>query len=171
MEPFAREAHPEDAEGMATVHVRSWRTAYRGLVPDEFLDGLSVSDRAASWRQQLVGGSGEQHTFVVDADGAVVGFASAGPSRDPFANPGTGEVYAIYVDPDAWGRGIGSTLLVRSTEHLRARGYTSATLWVLSTNEMGRRFYERHGWKLEGARQTYPIGGVELEEIRYLMEL
>ena len=94
-----------------------------------------------------------------------------GPTRDPFADPGTGEVYAIYVDPDVWRRGIGSSLLTRSAEDLRGRGFTSATLWVLATHDMARRFYEHRGWQVEGARQTYPVGGIELEEIRYRIEL
>jgi ribosomal protein S18 acetylase RimI-like enzyme len=171
VEPILRRAEPEDAEGIAAVHVRSWRAAYRGLVPDDFLVQLSVAERAAAWREQLVDEAGGRGTFVAQSRDALVGFAAVGPTRDPFANPGTGEVYAIYVDPDEWRRGIGSSLLTQAVEDLRGRGYTSATLWVLVANDIGRRFYEQHGWQVEGARQTYPIGGVELEEIRYRIEL
>lgn len=101
----------------------------------------------------------------------MLGFASTGPNRDPFADPGTGEVYAIYVDPVFWRRGVGSSLLTRAVKDLGARGYTSATLWVLSANEAGRRFYERLGWEADGSTKLYPAGDVELEEVRYRLEL
>jgi ribosomal protein S18 acetylase RimI-like enzyme len=171
VEPILRSAGPEDAERIAAVHVRSWRAAYRGFVPDDFLARLSVADRAAAWREQLVDEASGQRTIVAQSGDALVGFAAVGPTRDPFASPGTGEVYAVYVDPDEWRRGIGSSLLTQAVEDLRSRGYTSATLWVLAANDIGRRFYERNGWQMEGARQTYPIGEVELEEIRYRIEL
>jgi ribosomal protein S18 acetylase RimI-like enzyme len=169
VERTVRVAEPDDADGIASVHVRSWRAAYRGVVSDDFLDNLSIANRALAWRELLA--DAEQRTFVVESNGVIVGFSAAGPARDPFAETATGEVYAIYVDPDVWGRGIGSSLLARAVADLRGRGYTAATLWVLVENDQARRFYERHGWQVEGARQTYPIGEAELEEIRYRIEL
>jgi ribosomal protein S18 acetylase RimI-like enzyme len=166
-----RPAVPDDAFDIATMHVRAWRAAYRGIVPDEVLDGLSVAARAASWSDQLTGDLSDQHTFVAEQEGVVVGFVALGPSRDPLVEPGTGEVYAIYVDPDLWGRGIGSSLLAQAVEELRSRGHASATLWVLAANQPGQRFYERRGWAADGSTKTYPAGEVELEEIRYRIEL
>jgi GNAT superfamily N-acetyltransferase len=80
-------------------------------------------------------------------------------------------VYAIYVDPDLWGRGIGSSLLARAVEDLRSRRHTSATLWVLGANEAGRRFYENRGWVAGGSTKPYDAGDAELEEVRYRIEL
>jgi GNAT superfamily N-acetyltransferase len=166
-----RPAAVDDAIGIASTHVRGWRAAYRGIVPDEVLDGLSVTARAARWSDQLTGDPPDQHTFVAEQEGVVVGFVAVGPSRDPFVEPGTGEVYAIYVDPDLWGRGVGSALLTQAVEELRSRGHRSATLWVLAANESGRRFYERRGWETDGSTKTYPAGEVELEEVRYRIQL
>jgi ribosomal protein S18 acetylase RimI-like enzyme len=166
-----RRAGPEDAPDIATMHVRAWRAAYGGIVPEDVLAELSIPDRAERWREQLADDTEQQRTFVAEHEGMVVGFVATGPSRDPFADSGTGEVYAIYVAPDRWGRGIGSSLLVRAMEELRASGYTSATLWVLAENAVGRRFYAGHGWETDGSTKPYRAGDAELEEVRYRIEL
>jgi GNAT superfamily N-acetyltransferase len=166
-----RPALPDDAFDIATMHVRAWRAAYDGIVPGEVLAEQSAERRAADLRSRLEAEGSEERTLVAEHEGVVVGFVAVGPSRDPFVELGTGEVYAIYVDPDLWGRGIGSALLTQAVEELRSRGHTSATLWVLEANEFGRRFYERRGWEADGATKTYPAGEVELEEVRYRVEL
>jgi ribosomal protein S18 acetylase RimI-like enzyme len=166
-----RGAGPEDAPDIATLHVRAWRAAYPGIVPDEVLARLSIPDRSARWREQLADGPEQQRTLVAEDQGAVVGFVAMGPNRDPFADPGTAEVYAIYVDPELWGRGIGSSLLARGVEELRGAGHPSATLWVLAANEPARRFYESRGWEADGSTKLYPAGDVELAEVRYRIEL
>ena len=171
MQLHIRRAEPDDALGIATLHVRGWRAAYPGIVPEEVLAELSIPDRAGRWRDQLTGDPERQRTFVAEHEDGLGGFVSMGPSRDPFAEPGAGEVYAIYVDPDLWGRGIGSSLLTRATDDLRAQGYASATLWVLAANEAGRRFYETHGWEADGSTKSYSAGEAELEEVRYRIEL
>src|SRR4029077_13924784 len=106
-----REAERRDASAIASVHVRGWQWAYRGLLPDAVLDGLSVGDRAA-WRDaRLADPPPGEHTWVVeDAKGAVVGFAVAGPARGLQDPPSHGEVYAIYLDPAIVGTGIGRQL-------------------------------------------------------------
>jgi ribosomal protein S18 acetylase RimI-like enzyme len=162
-----RRAGPEDALDIATMHVRAWRAAYRGIVPDDVLAEQSAERRATDLRSRLEAEGSEEGTLVAERDGAVVGFVTAGPSRDPFAEPGAGEVYAIYVDPDMWGRGIGSSLLARATEDLQARRHTSATLWVLAANDRARRFYETHGWETDRSTKLYRAGEIELEEVRY----
>lgn len=153
------------------MHVRAWRAAYRGIVPDDVLAEQSVERRAADLRGRLEVEGSQERTFVAEQESVVVGFVAVGPSRDPFADRGTGEVYAIYVDPDLWGRGIGSSLMAQAVDDLRAQGHTSATLWVLALNDAGRRFYETHGWEADGSTKTYPAGEVELEEVRYRIEL
>jgi hypothetical protein len=97
---IARDAMPEDARALAGVHVRSWQAAYRGLIPDDFLDGLSIERRAAGY--ELGSSDPDAPETIIAAEGeVVVGFASIGRSRDADA-PQAGELYALYVDPLHW---------------------------------------------------------------------
>src|SRR5690625_4211513 len=101
-----RRANPSDARVIAEVHVASWHVAYRGLLPDEYLAGLSVERRVRMWTQILT--DPDVDVFVsLDADTRVVGFASLQASRDSDATENTGEITAIYVLPDEWGCGFG----------------------------------------------------------------
>lgn len=163
-----RRATPRDAADIAQVHVASWQRAYRGLIPQGYLDSLSVQARTETWarnleRPALPGVA----TLVAELDGLVVGFASVGPSRDDDARPGSGELWGLYVHPDAWGHGYGHALHAAAMGVLRSTGVTSATLWVLTTNERARHFYERHGWVADGAEKHEWRGDVRLDETRY----
>lgn len=166
-----RDASLDDAGAIADLHVRSWRTAYRGIVPDAILDGLSVEARREFWTKAIGRASAEPSTgarvWVIEDGGVVRGFAETRPSRDHDAAPGTGEVHAIYLAPEAWGRGLGRKLLSRAAEDLLARGFTPVILWVIEANTNGRRFYERLGWQPDGARQPIDFDGVLVDEIRY----
>ena len=167
-----RRATPNDAPGIAVVHVTSWQRAYRGLLPQEFLDSLSVEARTRTWTQNL-----EQPllpgaaTFVAEHDGRVIGFASVGPSRDEDAEPGAGELWGLYLHPDHWGAGHGHALHAHAMDALTATGVTGATLWVLTTNKRARRFYELHGWVDDEQDKTAWVGDVRLEETRYRTSL
>lgn len=105
--------------------------------------------------------------WLVELGEGSVGFASFGPSRDEDAAPDTGELYAIYLAPEAWGKGAGRALLVRAEHELLATGFRAATLWVLEGNDRARRFYEAGGWGPDGRDQELTIGGVSLLELRY----
>src|SRR5689334_10893229 len=146
-----REAERHDAFAIATVHVRGWQWAYRGLLPDALLDGLSVTDRAA-WRDaRLADPPAGERTLVVEADdGRVVGFAVSGPSRGLEDPPTDGEVYAIYLDPAVVGTGMGRGLFDHALSALRNDGYGRALVWVLETNDRARRFYEAAGFECDG---------------------
>lgn len=109
----------------------------------------------------------EARIWVVEDAGVVAGFATTGPSRDEDAGPGTGEVNAIYLAPEAWGRGLGSALLAHAADDLRTRGFAPLVLWVIEANARGRRFYERAGWRPDGARKPIDFDGVMVDEIRY----
>jgi ribosomal protein S18 acetylase RimI-like enzyme len=170
MDVRIREATPADAEAIARVHVETWQVAYRGIVADEILDGLSVVRRAQGWREWWSSGEvAKQALFVAEADGPVIGFANAGSSRDADASDDTGEIRAIYVLADYWDIGAGRALMDRGLEAL-AKRYRRATLWVLERNERGRRFYDRGGWQADGASQALEsLGG--LIEVRYRIDL
>ncbi|MDQ4133132.1 MAG: GNAT family N-acetyltransferase [Actinomycetota bacterium] len=163
-----RPAEITDAEAIATVHVRSWQATYRGRLPDDYLRGLSIERRTETWREILARsdrpGLG---AFVVEVDDGIVGFVHTGPSRDANAPTGTGEITALYLAPEHWGRGGGRLLLDVALTNLRAAGYRRATLWVLESNAAARRFYEISGWAADGATRTEDRGSFVLAEVRY----
>jgi ribosomal protein S18 acetylase RimI-like enzyme len=157
----------EDARGIAAVHVRTWQHAYRRLLPDEVLERLSVTRREEFWRSQVQVLPEQQRPWVAELEERITGFVSAGPSRDEDATSRVGEVYAIYVDPDCWSRGIGRHLMDHAHRDLWAHGYTEATLWVLAGNRQAREFYEARGWRPDGATRKEAIGSTEVDEVRY----
>ncbi|HET8616410.1 MAG TPA: GNAT family N-acetyltransferase [Actinomycetales bacterium] len=167
-----RAARPEDADGIAHVHVAAWRVGYRGLLPGAFLSGLSVEQRTSRWQAILAQPSEPPaQTLLAERDGSVVGFASVGPARDEGAGATTGELWAIYVHPDHWRSGAGHALHERAMEVLRDAGRTDATLWVLAGNERAAAFYARHGWAPDGATKTDWRDDVRLDELRYRRSL
>jgi GNAT superfamily N-acetyltransferase len=157
-----RQARPEDSEAIALVHVRGWQAAYRNVFPGDALAGLSVEQRAQMWQGQIASGGA---VIVAEENAVVQGFASVGPPQDE-ESEGFGELYAIYVEPSLWGRGIGGELCGAAEEALREGGFREAILWVLEHNPRARRFYEAGGWRTDGMR-TVEILGIEVSELRY----
>jgi ribosomal protein S18 acetylase RimI-like enzyme len=160
-----RPAGPDDAKAIASIHVHAWQAAYQGLVPSAFLDSLSVEDREAIWRQRLERRTSEM--WVADEGGKVVGWVSAGRSRDADALSSTGEVWAIYVSPLRWRRGVGRHLWSEAEGFLGTAGFSDVTLWVLQRNAPAIAFYESIGLALDpGSEKTIALGGAELLEVR-----
>jgi ribosomal protein S18 acetylase RimI-like enzyme len=166
-----REAEPKDARAIAEIHVRSWRAAYRGQLTDDYLDGLNVEDRLEMHRLALESPPAEYRMWVAEDEGRAVGFAVTGKSEDADADERTAEVYAIYLEPDLVGTGLGRTLFSHAVDDLRGRGYRSATLWVLETNEMARRFYELAGWAHDGTTTSERVDCEMRPTVRYRVEL
>src|SRR5437763_3314816 len=128
-----REATTDDAQAIAEINVRGWRTAYRGVVSDATLDAMSVEDLRARFRAFMADPERAATALVsLGDDGRVTGYTSFGPPREaPPDLEEVGEVYAIYVQPDAWGSGAGRALLRAAEEGLRDAGFRRAFLWVL----------------------------------------
>ena len=170
-DPTVRLARPDDAEAIADAHVRGWLTTYRGLVPDAFLDGLSVERRTTFWRDTITAETTAEtpaRTWIVEEAGEVRGFASTGPNRDqPDGLAGAGEVFAIYLAPEARGRGLGRTLFGHVVDDLPSRGLEPGVVWGFEANAGTRRFYEAAGFRVDGARQPIDFGESSLPEIRY----
>jgi ribosomal protein S18 acetylase RimI-like enzyme len=160
-----RRARLEDAAAIAEVHVRTWRTAYEHIFGAERLATVTVERRLPMWKEIL--GNDDTIGFVAE-DSRIVGFATVGPSR---ANDAEGELYAIYVAPEAWGTAAGRELIRAGVDALRESGRGDAILWVLEDNPRARRFYEREGWSLDGGRREGEHLGVETIELRYRIEL
>ena len=154
-----RIATPEDAAAVASVHVESWRAAYRGQLPDQLLDTLSVDRRAEAWRDVIGATGASDAVLLLERAGLVEGFAHVCAARDSDVGRGVGEVSAIYLRPSSWGQGSGRLLMAAALSHLAAAGWTSAVLWVLAANERARRFYEAGGWAHDGTERTESIGG------------
>lgn len=159
-----------DADAIGRIQVEAWRAAYTGLIPDEAIAGFDVESMQRMWREGLArqprpGGA----IFVVEDAGEVVGFASVGASRDEEAER-EGELYAIYLHPSRWSRGIGRALLQRAEESMRSSGFRQAILWVLEGNERGRRFYGAAGWERDGRKED-EFQGATVTELRYRKRL
>jgi ribosomal protein S18 acetylase RimI-like enzyme len=166
-----RRALETDALGIATVHVRTWQAAYRGIVPDTHLDSLSVEARASVWREALVRGTPEE-VWVAVIGGEVAGWIAFGPTRDGQQDAKTGEVEAVYVAAQYWGTGVGRELWQQARRCLADRGFTKVTLWVLLENTRAIRFYRAAGFapNRESEKQII-VGGKPLMEIRYEINL
>jgi GNAT superfamily N-acetyltransferase len=160
-----RPATLDDAAALAGVNVRSWQAAYRGLMPDAYLDALVIEDRAARWRQIL--SDGPHGVAVCEVQGRIVGFASIGLARDADASADTGELMAFYLDPEVWRRGFGRRLMAWVLDGARDRRWPRMTLWVLRDNLPARRFYEAAGFGAEGATRERSFGGSTVVEVRY----
>ena len=146
--------------------MRAWQSAYRGVMPDDYLDGLQAQDHASRWREHLIAPSSDALLLVAaDEQERVVGFASLGPAFD--APSDVGQLYAINLDPDVWGRGFGRALLNFATDRLRELGYVEAVLWVVPDNQRARRLYESEGWSDDDLRRDDEVFGVVVSEMRY----
>jgi GNAT superfamily N-acetyltransferase len=167
MDVICRPMAAGDFDAVCELHVRAWQSAYRGIVPQDFLDGMDPAVRARRTRDESLSGQ-----YVAEAGGEVVGWLLIGPYR--FADdgpdapgPGCGEVLALYARPDAVGTGVGRALMTYGLAELDRAGLRPVLLWVFTDNARARRFYEKAGFRLDGATHDYEIAGATLPEVRY----
>jgi GNAT superfamily N-acetyltransferase len=150
-----RPARPEDAAAVAEVHVRTWQAAYEHVFGAEKLARIDTPERRGRWERWLAEG---EHVWVAEEDDRVVGFVWIGDSRDDDAG---GELFAIYVLPEAWGSGVGPGLMAVGADALRER-YESSILWVLEDNPRAavlRAGRVDAGRRTEGGRPAGRDGG------------
>lgn len=161
-----RGARPADAGAMARVHVDSWRTAYDGIVPADYLAGLSYASRESWWEQVLATERPGVMNFVAETGrGDIVGLAGAGPERE--ANPTyRAELYVIYLLAEYQRQGLGRRLFATVVQGLLRGGFNSLLVWVLKDNLGACLFYESVGGKQVGCK-TITIGGADLVEVSY----
>jgi GNAT superfamily N-acetyltransferase len=164
-----RDARPQDAHAVADVHVRSWQAAYRGLLPEAYLEGLRPEERAARYQFGQLDRSEPATLLASDAGGRILGFATTAPARD--ADLEGGELCALYVDPEIWGAGVGRALIGAARGRLLGEGFGEACLWVLAGNVSAERFYRADGWSADGTGRQEELGGVTVEELRYRRRL
>jgi GNAT superfamily N-acetyltransferase len=160
-----RRATPADAMAVADVHIHSWRVGYRGLIPQDFLDELSIAEQASRYAFATDEPT-DIHTLVAVDGSAICGHVTVGPSRDP-DQPDIGEVWSLYVAQPHWGTGVAQVLFAAGIDALVHAGHGRALLWVMAANSRARRFYESAGWRPDGAARIEVIGGYPVAEVRY----
>jgi len=145
-----RRADAADAERLAHLQLDCWDEAYTGLVPQPVLDESrrTVDQRIETWRRRLADGA---EVLVAESDEALAGFANVGAPRDADVDVDL-ELYAIYVRAAWWGTGLGHALFTAAV------GDRPAYLWVVEGNARATAFYERQGFRLDGATKEEPEG-------------
>lgn len=157
-----RAARPDEAKTIAAIEVETWRSTYPGILPDAVLLGMSEQRLARSWGG-LLRRWPDDVMVAVDAKSGVIGFGHCGPQRG--VGDFSGEIFTLYVQPDAQGKGTGRQLLHALFSRLVECGHLSALVWVIRANP-SRYFYERLGGR-QVAHRPIPVGGQPVEAVAY----
>lgn len=149
---------PEDAEQIAAAQAAAWRVEYAGVLP---VDDLAVDTLAGSWRNSLARATDARNRILVALDRANVrGFVLTMPSPDPDADPiADGELTELTVHPDHQRVGHGSRLLQAAIDTLGADHFTTARVWVASTDDVRRVFLTAAGFAPDGAHRELDLHG------------
>lgn len=161
----------EDTAAVGVVHVRAWQSAYRGAMPDDYLDALRAEDRANMWRSIIEADRPGIQRRVIEVESGIVGFAVYGVEQGTVDDPAVGELIAINLDPDHWRQRLGRTLLRHLTAELADLGYRRAVLWVVAENTRARTFYESEAWYFDGTARSATVQGATVNEVRYARDL
>ncbi|MPM07239.1 hypothetical protein SDC9_53545 [bioreactor metagenome] len=163
-----RKASLEDTPAIARIINASWRAAYAGIVPQEVLNALSDEKK----QSQLAAGLerySEMRYYLLEADGVPIGAACLHPAREEDL-PEAGEFSFFYLLPAYWRSGCGTLLLAHVEREAKTRKYTILCCWTLEENARAIAFYEKNGFRRDGARQQVTIGK-SLEVIRFVKQL
>ena len=157
---------PEDAAAIAALHAESWRSAYRGLIPDGDLGDALDEERQHFWRDRFASPEADRRiVFAAMADDVLVGFACVLADGDPAHGP---LLDNLHVKPGWRGRGLGAELLQKSRQWSRAIAPGQPMhLWVLAGNAVARRFYRNQGGVEEDQRVEHRAG-MEIVSLRCL---
>ncbi|HOB35162.1 MAG TPA: GNAT family N-acetyltransferase [Bacillota bacterium] len=162
-------ATADRAEDIGYVHAMSWHAAYHGLVPQELLDNFTPEKRAEMFRTTIPASAEEYYIAYLDRQ--PVGMLALGNSQDDDADASVGEIHAIYVLAEYWGRGYGKKLMDFAVNRLRELSCRTVTLWVMAENTRARRFYEIYGYVWDGATREINLGGKPFVLVRYVFAL
>lgn len=161
-----RYAVPEDIPGMGRVYVDTWKAAYRGMIPEEYLHSLTYEGWEEKYRSRYAIQEG-YHLAVLDLDGRIIGVSSFMKARDEDLPETFGEIVSIYVLPEYWHMGYGRRLLGFAAAEMKEFGFDGCALWTLEDNLRAQKAYERFGFSRDGARKSYAFSGTPVWEIRY----
>lgn len=151
-----RLAEPADAEGLALLHIKSWREIYKDVFPGRVLEELNAATHAAYWRSLVAADPGG--TVVCELGPAVIGFLSLAAAADDGSGESAGEITSIYLDPQHWRCGYGAALMRWALSQAESRGWRRVILWSLRENRAARAFYESVGFHPDGASKTGHLG-------------
>ncbi len=154
----------DDRMALSRVYEESWKTVYRGIIPDEFLDSIPVG----SWMAARQDGPTDRTLLLLDGDD-VIGVSTVCRSRFPDW-PDHGEVVSLYLRPAYMDRGLGGPLLEAAVDALGAQGFHQVFLWVLEENARARHFYEKHGFACSGEVMESDFAGKTVREVRYVLQ-
>ncbi|MFJ7747402.1 GNAT family N-acetyltransferase [Peribacillus sp. NPDC097295] len=159
-----RKASENDITGIAHVHIKSWQSTYKGILPDTYLDSLNLETRKKNWARNLKMLHGA--TYIAENDeGHIVGFAAGGPEQTNAHQYFQGEVYAIYLLEEYQRQGIGKKLIKVVVEELIGKQHSNLIIWALKDNP-SRGFYEALGGRLI-TEKTIKMAGIEIAEVGY----
>ena len=162
-----RDAVPGDAMLISRLFAASWRVAYRGIVPQHYLDRLPDEYWLPSVRAWLMSGC---FSAVLACEGdTAIGCVIFGRGRDE-AYADWGEIVSLYLLPEHMRRGIGTALMQRALAAMRTDGYSRFYLWAIEGNSAADRFYHKLGFRLTEEAVDYKIGGGDVRDIRYVLE-
>jgi GNAT superfamily N-acetyltransferase len=162
-----RTAAEFDLFGVGQLHCRSRADAYAHIISAEALGALSGEALGAWWSERWKWERETHRLTVAEQAGRIVGFTYVGPSEVD----GAAELYAIHVEPELVGAGVGRLLMVNALGQLAEISPSRALLWVLAENERARRFYDRGGWRPDGTTRVEAIGGEPVAQVRYELDL
>nr|WP_263327024.1 GNAT family N-acetyltransferase [Neobacillus sp. Marseille-Q6967] len=157
-----RKAVLSDAKGIAKVHVDCWKTTYKNIVSDEYLNNLTYDSREKLWKNNIPNGG----VYIAEnKEGEIVGFSSGGKERSGIYNGFEGELYAIYILKENQGNGIGKALVKPIVDEIKEMGLNSMLVLVLKDN-ISRLFYEALGAKKIDTVEV-EVAGKKLSELVY----
>ena len=165
-----RKATQADIPTIAALHIEGWKGAYGGIVDQAYLDSLTVEQRTKDWEGWIA--AGESEVFIAEEGGTPAGFVVIGrtktppPGSSPIRPSHSGEVYALYLHPDFWRKGIGTALIKHAARELKDRKHSTVCLWVLDANVRAKSFYEKMGGQKIG-NKMFEIGPSKLKEVCY----
>lgn len=149
---------------ISRVYEESWKYAYRGIIPQAYLDSIPQGHWADAADRE------GRCSLILLEEGRIVGTSCV--SRSRFEElPDWGEIISIYLLPEYIGKGFGHALLCAALDELRQMGFRSVFLWVLKENTRARCFYERAGFSESGKVLDDEIGGKALREVQYIKKI
>ncbi len=156
---LVRHASAADIPALARLHVGAWREAYRGILPQSVLDGLSTAGFERIW-SGLLRDAARTTLVACPEEGEPAGFVAFRVEPEP-------EIIGLYVDASRWRRGLGTALMTEALARLVAAGALRVVLWVMRDNARARAFYEHAGFALTGGRRASERDGAPFEELQY----
>lgn len=154
----------DSREEISTVYEQSWKYAYKGIIPQEYLDNIPSGQWCGAFDNS------DRYTLVMLEGNKIIGTSSYCKSRfEDYKD--WGEIISIYLLPEYMGKGYGKNLLQKAVEELKAMGFKKIFLWVLEENHIARHFYETCGFKNSGNSKNDTLGGKQLCELQYVYNL